>query len=159
MLTIFKIKKNSRPLTVIEKEWLLTILKAYANTKEGAWLKEVDYANCKYHWCDSMNTDNGVMGARPLFGNDIYIMPVQNNASNVNVTKDWIESIASVAIHELRHLWQQKKYGKLAWSVLVFPEKVIRPLYGELFIEGDAFDIEGEAEAIIQELRKEGKLG
>ena len=106
-----------------------------------------------------MNTDNGIMGARPLFGNDIYIMPVQNNASNINVTKDWIESIASVAIHELRHLWQQKKYGKLAWSVLVFPEKVIRPLYGELFIEGDAFDIEGEAEAIIQELRKEGKLG
>lgn len=159
MLTIFKIKKHSRPFSVIEKDWLLTILKAYAGTAEGEWMNDIDFADCEYNWCDAMDTDNGVLGARPLFGKDIYLMPVQNGANNEKAIGDWIESLASVAIHELRHLWQQKQYGKFVWSVLVFPEKIFPPLYGELFIEGDAFDIEAEAEAVIQEFKKEGKLG
>ena len=158
MLTIFKIKKHCRPFSTIERDWLLTILKAYAGTAEGEWLNEIDFAECEYNWCDAMNTDNGVIGARPLFGKDIYLMPVQNGSDKAEVVGDWIESIASVAIHELRHLWQQKHCGKIIWSILVFPEKVIPMLYGELFIEGDAFNIERNAEGIIQELRNEGKL-
>lgn len=158
MLTIFTIKKHGRPFGVLEKDWLLKILKAYAGTADGEWLNEIDFANCGYNWCDAMNTDNGVLGARPLFGKDIYLMPPQNGSDRQEVVGDWIVSVASVAIHELRHLWQQKKYGKFAWSVLVFPEKILPPLYGELFIEGDAFNIENQAEFIIQELKSVGGI-
>lgn len=158
MLTIFTIKKHGRPFSVLEKDWLLTILKAYAGTADGEWLNEIDFADCEYNWCDAMNTDNGVLGARPLFGKDIYLMPPQNGSNRPEVVGDWIVSIASVAIHELRHLWQQKQYGKLAWSVFVFPEKIFPPLYGKLCIEGDAFYIENQAEFIIQELKSVGEL-
>ena len=161
MLTIWKIKKNSRPFSDQERKWLINVLKAYSMTSDGEWLDEVEYEiGCEYYWCDIMNLDNGVLGARPLFGSDIYLAPPSTSYVNANrpeVIKDWIENIASVAIHELRHMWQQDRYGLLLWSILRLPE-VFPPLYGKIFIERDAFGIEERAEEVIEQLKKDGRL-
>ena len=152
ILTTGAMKRNSRPLSVLEREWLINIINGYSCSPKGEWINEVPYnTECKYYWCDAMNMDNCILGARPLFGKDIYLAPPPNGSDKEFVVKDWIMSIASVAIHELRHMWQQKEFGLLTWSVLRFPE-VLPPLYGKVIIERDGFQIEREAEEYIASL-------
>ena len=148
MFTIFTMKQNSRPFSDGEKARLFDLLDMYASTEFGEWMTELDYRGCDYNWCDSMTMDNGILGARPLFGKDIYLAPEPSGNWSDIVVSTWIEGIAPVAIHELRHLWQQKKYGKVMWSMLRLPE-VIPFLYGKVFIEKDAFAVQEKAEKFI----------
>ena len=148
MLTTFNMKKNSRPFSDGEKTRLFDLLNVYATMEFGEWLLELDYRGCDYRWCDLMTVDNGILGARPLFGKDIYLAPEPSGNGNEIAVITWIEGIAPVAIHELRHLWQQKTYGKVMWSILRLPE-VIPFLYGRVLIERDAFAIQEEAERFI----------
>ena len=148
MLTTFNMKKNSRPFSDGEKARLFDLLNVYATMEFGEWLLELDYRGCDYRWCDLMTVDNGILGARPLFGKDIYLAPEPSGNGNEIAVITWIEGIAPVAIHELRHLWQQKTYGKVMWSILRLPE-VIPFLYGRVLIERDAFAIQEEAERFI----------
>ena len=148
MLTMRKIKNNRQIMTDMERNYLLQLLDAYADHPEGAWLNSVPYRECRYFWCEAMNTDNGVLGARPLFGKDIYLAPIPGECYDITLIRHWIESIAPTAIHELRHLYQQKCYGKLLWSLLLFPEK-LPFLYGKFIIERDALHIEERADDII----------
>ena len=148
MFTIFTMKQNSRPFSDGEKARLFDLLDMYASTEFGKWMTELDYRGCDYNWCDSMTMDNGILGARPLFGKDIYLAPEPSGNWSDIVVSTWIEGIAPVAIHELRHLWQQKKYGKVMWSMLRLPE-VIPFLYGKVFIEKDAFEVQEKAEKFI----------
>lgn len=149
MLTTRKMKKTSRLLTDFEKEMLVNILRSYSNTEEGNWLSWMPFASgCTYYWCDAMTTDSGILGARPLFGNDIYLAPEPSGSNNLEIVKSWLELIAPTAIHELRHMYQQKVYGKLLWSILRLPE-VLPPLYGKCLIEKDALTIEERADDII----------
>ena len=148
MLTTFNIKKNSRPFSDGEKTRLFDLLNMYAMMEFGEWLLELDYRGCDYRWCDLMTVDNGILGARPLFGKDIYLAPEPSGNGNEIAVSTWIEGIAPVAIHELRHLWQQKTYGKVMWSILRLPE-VIPFLYGKVLIERDAFAVQEEAEKFI----------
>ena len=148
MLTTFNMKKNSRPFSDGEKTRLFDLLNMYATMEFGEWLLELDYRGCDYRWCDLMTVDNGILGARPLFGKDIYLAPEPSGNGNEIAVSTWIEGIAPVAIHELRHLWQQKKYGKVMWSILRLPE-VIPFLYGKVFIEKDAFAVQEKAEKFI----------
>ena len=148
MLTTFNIKKNSRPFSDGEKTRLFDLLNVYATMEFGEWLLELDYRECDYRWCDLMTVDNGILGARPLFGKDIYLAPEPSGNGNEIAVSTWIEGIAPVAIHELRHLWQQKTYGKVMWSILRLPE-VIPFLYGKVLIERDAFAVQEEAEKFI----------
>ena len=148
MLTIFNMKKNSRPFSDGEKTRLFDLLNVYATMEFGEWLLELDYRGCDYRWCDLMTVDNGILGARPLFGKDIYLAPEPSGNGNEIAVSTWIEGIAPVAIHELRHLWQQKTYGKVMWSILRLPE-VIPFLYGRVLIERDAFAVQEEAERFI----------
>ncbi len=148
MLTIFNMKKNSRPFSDGEKTRLFDLLNVYATMEFGEWLLELDYRGCDYRWCDLMTVDNGILGARPLFGKDIYLAPEPSGNGNEIAVSTWIEGVAPVAIHELRHLWQQKTYGKVMWSILRLPE-VIPFLYGRVLIERDAFAIQEEAERFI----------
>ena len=148
MLTTFNMKKNSRPFSDGEKARLFDLLNMYATMEFGEWLLELDYRGCDYRWCDLMTVDNGILGARPLFGKDIYLAPEPSGNGNGIAVITWIEGIAPVAIHELRHLWQQKTYGKVMWSILRLPE-VIPFLYGRVLIERDAFAIQEEAERFI----------
>ncbi len=151
-LTTSRMKKNSRRLSTIEREWLVSILRRYACTEQGEWLRNVSFdVQCQYYWCDAMNMENCILGARPLIGKDIYLAPPPNGSSNEVVVRDWIMSLASVAIHELRHRWQQQEFGLVVWSVLRLPE-VLPPLYGKVLIERDAFAIENEAEEYIASL-------
>ena len=148
MLTTFNMKKNSRPFSDGEKTRLFDLLNVYATMEFGEWLLELDYRECDYRWCDLMTVDNGILGARPLFGKDIYLAPEPSGNGNEIAVSTWIEGIAPVAIHELRHLWQQKTYGKVMWSILRLPE-VIPFLYGKVLIERDAFAVQEEAEKFI----------
>lgn len=148
MLTTFNMKKNSRPFSDGEKARLFDLLNVYATMEFGEWLLELDYRECDYRWCDLMTVDNGILGARPLFGKDIYLAPEPSGNGNEIAVSTWIEGIAPVAIHELRHLWQQKTYGKVMWSILRLPE-VIPFLYGKVLIERDAFAAQEEAEKFI----------
>ena len=148
MLTTFNMKKNSRPFSDGEKTRLFDLLNVYATMEFGEWLLELDYRGCDYRWCDLMTVDNGILGARPLFGKDIYLAPEPSRNGNEIAVSTWIEGVAPVAIHELRHLWQQKTYGKVMWSILRLPE-VIPFLYGKVLIERDAFAVQEEAERFI----------
>lgn len=148
MLTTFNMKKNSRPFSDGEKARLFDLLNVYATMEFGEWLLELDYRECDYRWCDLMTVDNGILGARPLFGKDIYLAPEPSGNGNEIAVSTWIEGVAPVAIHELRHLWQQKTYGKVMWSILRLPE-VIPFLYGKVLIERDAFAVQEEAERFI----------
>ena len=149
MLTMRKIKNSSRIFGDQEKEWLIDILDAYAETPVGNWLNSIPYSTgVEYYWCDAMTTESGILGARPLFGNDIYVASNPTGATHPEMVKHWIESIAPTAIHELRHLYQQKIYGKLLWSILRLPE-ILPCFYGKLLIEKDALAIEEQADDVI----------
>jgi len=151
-------KRNSRPFSTIEREWLTSILRKYASSEQGGWLTTVPFdTECKYNWCDAMDLDNGVLGARPLYGSDIYLAPPPNGRDKETVVRDWIVSLASIAIHELRHMWQQNQFGLVAWSILRLPE-VFPLLYGKVVVERDAFAIENEAEKFIASLSASGSL-
>lgn len=148
MMTMRKIKNNSRMFSQCEKDWLIDILDAYAKTPEGHWLNSVLYAtSVEYFWCDCMEAGNGILCARPLFGNEIFLAS-NPGATYPEVIKHWIECIAPTAIHELRHLYQQKVYGKLLWAILRLPE-VLPCFYGKLLIEKDALAIEEQADNVI----------
>lgn len=147
MLTMRKIKNNSRIFSQQEKDWLIDLLDAYAKTPEGNWLNSISYETVEYFWCDCMGAENGILGARPLFGNEIFLAS-NPGAPSAEVIKHWIGCIAPTAIHELRHLYQQKVYGKLLWSILRLPE-VLPCFYGKLLIEKDALAIEEQADDVI----------
>ncbi len=153
---MYEIKKSSHLFSDKEREWLISILDEYAKLTEGNWLNDVEYHKCEYFWCDAMNCDNGVLGARPLFGYSIYLAAIPNKSAFPEVVKDWIASMASTAIHELRHLWQQGVYGKLLWSILRLPE-VFPCLYGKVLIERDAISIEEKSQKEIEKIVR-GKL-
>ena len=153
MFTILTAEKHSRPFSSDEREWLLHLLGTYAITKEGEWLNSIPYrTSCEYKWCDAMTVDNGILGARPTFGSCIYLASPSSGGDNPEIVKGWLQCIASVAVHELRHMWQQHHYGRLLWTVLRLPE-MFPPLYGKVLIERDAFAIEEEADTIIQSFR------
>lgn len=150
MLTFVKIAKESTEMRNSEKGYLISILKRYSTTSDGKWINDVDYENCQYYWCNAMNTDNGVLGARPLFGKSIYLAAMPNSSCIPAIVNSWIESLAPTAIHELRHLWQQQVYGKLLWSIIRLPE-VMPALYGKVLIERDALKTQDLAEKWINE--------
>lgn len=152
MLTTRKMKKSSRPLNADERQMLITILDSYAGTDEGKWLATIPYTECEYFWCGAMTTESGVLGARPLFGKDIYLAPSPTGSEHPAMIQHWIESIAPTAIHELRHLYQQKCYGKILWSILRLPE-LLPFLYGKVLIEKDALQIEEQADDVILALK------
>jgi len=150
MLTFVKIVKESTEFCKSEKDYLMAILGSYSKTDNGDWINDIDYRDCKYYWCNAMNADNGVLGARPLFGESIYLAAMPNNSCVPAIINSWIESLAPTAIHELRHLWQQQACGKVLWSIIRLPE-VIPALYGKVIMEKDAFEIQNWAEEWINE--------
>lgn len=152
MLTMRKIKNSSYIFGTQEREWLIEILDAYAETPVGSWLNSIPYeTSVEYFWCEAMNCDNGVLGARPLFGNEIYLS-TNPGKKTPEIIRHWIECIAPTAIHELRHLYQQKVFGKLRWSIMRLPE-ILPCFYGKLLIEKDALKIEEEADNVILALK------
>lgn len=149
MLTTRTMKKKSHLMPERERIYLISLLDAYAATAEGDWLNIVPYKDCEYFWCDAMTTESGILGARPLFGKDIYLAAhPQGFKPSEEIINHWIESLAPTAIHELRHLFQQKCYGKLLWSILRLPE-LLPPLYGKVIIERDALEVEEKADDVI----------
>lgn len=140
MITIFNVKKNTTPLTGAQYAELIRCIDLYANTPNGAWLKEVDYRLFNYLWkFDLEGTE--VQAIRPLIGDCIILQP---NGDNPDY---WVQLMAAPAIHELRHVWQRKKYGLIPYCLLapwgrLFPETA--PL------EKDAFDQQDKANSFIQ---------
>lgn len=149
MLTIIGIVRKSRQMEQWEKDWLLHVIVEYAKSGNGSWLDEIPFEDCEYMWCDAMTCDNGVRGARPMFGKKIYLASCPNGEEHQPVIRNWLETIAPVAIHELRHMWQQKKFGIPLWTLLRIPE-LFPPLYGKLIVERDAIAIEGEADEFLK---------
>ena len=141
-------KKSRIPLSNNELNYLFEILETYAKSKNGSWMNEISYKDVSYYWSSSLNLDNGILGIRPVFKNEIYLMTNLNNTSNEMLIKSWIKLIAATTIHELFHMYQQQKYGKLLWMIMKIPE-VIPCLYGKVFIEKEAIKIENEATEFI----------
>ena len=79
-----------------------------------------------------------VQAGRPLFGKQIVLQPY-----------GFVELSAAPAIHELRHVWQRKKYGILVYSLLSLISK-IPGLYESAPLEKDAFEQQSKADAYIQ---------
>jgi hypothetical protein len=140
-------KKSRKPFSENELSWLYEILEKYSNSEIGSWLYEISYKEISYYWTTALNIENGVIGLKPVFGNEIYMMASDSNHEKIK--KSWIQSITSTIIHELYHIYQQHKYGKLLWIILRIPE-LMPNLYGKIFIEKDAFKIENEATEFIQ---------
>ena len=151
MPTIFEIKKTRNKFTENEKNELFRLLEYYASRKEGEWLNSMDWKNeFEYYWCGAFRGGD-ILGAKPLIGNAIYIQErLQPPIEGAELF--WVQLMSSTVVHELRHAWQQKRYGKILWCLLYFPEH-LPFLYGKGLIEGDAFKISDEAQALI-----EGKL-
>lgn len=111
-------------------------LDAYSKTPDGAWLKEVDYHYLDYVWGPNLeNTD--VQAGRPLFGDSIVAQPNRDNPDY------WVSLIAPAICHELRHVWQRKKYGVIVYSVLITLGNLVyainKDLYQKIALEADAF--------------------
>lgn len=144
-------KKSRIPFSNNELNYLFEILEIYAKSKNGSWMNEISYKDASYYWSSSLNPDNGIMGVRPVFKNEIYLMANPNNTSNEMLIKNWIKLIAPTAVHELFHMYQQQKYGKLLWMIMKIPE-VIPCLYGKVFIEKEAIKIENEFEKFMKSI-------
>jgi hypothetical protein len=139
MITVFNATKNTTPLTAQQNTVLWKCINAYSKTEEGKWLKELNWESFKYLWKSDLEGSD-VQAIRPLTGNSIILQP------NVDNSDYWVQLMAAPAIHELRHVWQRKKYGLLAYSLLapwgrLFPETA--PL------EKDAFDQQDKANDFI----------
>lgn len=145
MFTVFHAYFTRYPMIPASRDRLLGWLDFYASTPEGKWLQSIDYRHdVTFYWCDAMR-DSDVMGAKGLIGNAIYL---QNESADIMNDKHWDPAtwtalIAPTAIHELRHLWQRRK-----WGVLYIP--LAFPLLREITIERDAKLITRAAESIIE---------
>lgn len=148
MPTIFEIKKTRSNLTENEKNELFRLLEYYSSRKEGEWLKSINWKeDYEYYWCSAFRGGD-ILGAKPLIGNAIYIQDrLQPPIKNAELF--WIQIMTSTVVHELRHAWQQSRYGKILWSLLYLPEH-LPFLYGKGLIEGDAFKISDEAQILIE---------
>lgn len=139
MITIFNVKKNTTPLTAQQNSVLWRCIDLYANTPNGAWLKEVDYRLFNYLWKSDLEGTE-VQAIRPLIGDCIILQPNGDNRDY------WVQLMAAPAIHELRHVWQRQRYGLIPYCLLaplgrLFPETA--PL------EKDAFDQQDKANEFI----------
>ena len=142
MITIFNVHKNTTPLTAQQNTVLWQCIDAYAKTVDGAWLKDLNWESFKYLWKADLEGSD-VQAIRPLTGNSIILQPNGNNPDY------WVQLMAAPAIHELRHVWQRKRYGLIPYCLLapwgrLFPETA--PL------EKDAFDQQDKATLFIQKM-------
>ena len=139
MITIFNAKNNTALLKDAQYTELIRCIDLYANTPNGAWLKEVDYRLFNYLWKSDLEGTE-VQAIRPLIGDCIILQPNGDNRDY------WVQLMAAPAIHELRHVWQRQRYGLIPYCLLaplgrLFPETA--PL------EKDAFDQQDKANEFI----------
>lgn len=151
MFTVFHAYAARYAMMPQSRECLMGWLDFYAATPAGAWLREIDYRHeVRFYWCDAMDGSD-IMGAKGFFGNSIYLQnesPEAVQAANWN-PKNWPPLIANVAIHELRHLHQKRKYGFLPYLFMAIPG------LRQFTLERDAWRISDEAgELIAQEDRR-----
>jgi hypothetical protein len=142
MTTIFTLFENTTELTESELSELFRCIDRYSNTKDGEWLKGIDYKQFTYMWKHDWK-GGYIQAARPLFGKQIVLQPY-----------GFIELSAAPVIHELRHVWQRKKYGILVYSLLSIISK-IPGLYESAPLEKDAFEQQDKANMYIQRYVKE----
>ena len=147
MITIFNCTKNTENLTPLERKELFKYIDAYKDTQEGEWLKQVTYRSVTYKWGkDLIGTD--VMGIRPItLCDDVIVLQPSANPNDF-----WVQLMASTAIHELRHIYQQMKYGLLVYSIMSIPSK-IPFLYHVSPLERDAFTEQDKAHKLIMKMQ------
>ncbi|MBO5681727.1 MAG: hypothetical protein J6T08_08450 [Lentisphaeria bacterium] len=132
MITIFNMTKNTTELTEEQRRELFRCIDAYASTPDGDWLNGIDYHKFKYLWKSDLEGSD-IQAIRPLIGDKIILQP---NGKNPLF---WVQIMAAPAIHELRHVWQRKKYGLIGYSFLA-PLGRIPGFQETAPLEKDAFD-------------------
>lgn len=136
MITIFNCMKNTHELNPHQLVVLFECIEQYSNTPDGAWLKSVDYSAFTYLWKSDIEGGD-VQAIRPLMGDKIILQPNRDNPDY------WVQIIAPVAIHELRHVWQKKNKGRLLYYLQVVGSRIMHLFSDELYqkydLEEDAF--------------------
>ena len=151
MITIFNMTENTTPLTDEQRRELFRCIDAYASTPEGDWLNGIDYHKFKYLWKSDLEGSD-IQAIRPLIGDKIILQP---NGKNPLF---WVQIMAAPAIHELRHVWQRKKYGLLVFVMLNMVSRLMRlfseDLYTSTLMEGEAFDDQDKSAELIMKVIK-----
>lgn len=131
MFTTFSLLK-SQPLTASEKREFEKLLRYYAATNEGAWLKDLPPSAYEIRWCPAMIKSGGVMGAFvPWLGKKVFLLP-STSQPTMPMRDPWPGLIAPTLVHELRHAWQ---YKRRPWLYILCCLPVLR----EFTLERDAW--------------------
>lgn len=148
MVTIFNCKDNTEQLTKGQYDTLITYIEAYKESEDGKWLNQVPYKSVTYLWGNNL-VGSDIQAIRPMsFSEDIIIL--QPSASGN--TDFWVQLMAAPAIHELRHIYQQMKYGIILYSISSALSK-IPFMYSIAPTEVDAFREQDKALELIMELQ------
>ena len=100
--------RNYRDVTPEDRVFFLEELRKYPMLD---FIGDLDLAKISFYWCKDMNTQNGILGAfSPWRPNKIFLMDM----SSVRIL------LFPTVVHELRHMWQRKKYGWLLYMFLSF---------------------------------------
>ena len=131
METVFDLI-DSVELATKERIELLSCIDAYAKTPDGSWLKDIDYRRFCFYWeRDWKNRD--IQGALLPALKKIFLRP-----------ENFMFVTAPVAVHELRHYHQYRKYGKILYRVLSLLSR-LPLLYYLSPLEKDALDQQDRA--------------
>lgn len=139
--------QGSYPLSESERSRILRYVDKFAMTSYGAWLNSTNYRGITLKWCPGMTTENGVIGCFAIATNTIYLQP--ENVYDAPHGSCWVELMAPILIHELRHVYQWRK-NRLGYIICSLP------LLRQFTLERDAEKVTAYAQTFCDNVMSAG---